>query len=139
MTRIAWCFVCAGSLAACATTSSPISRIDKHRDEYESWPLEVKEAVLDGRAEPGMTRRQVEVAMGEPSEVYYRGSDEVWVYREGGSGLPNLGGVRIGVGTSIGGVGVSSSVPVGQQQGGAYVPEREVVFRDGVVVSTSGG
>lgn len=125
-------------LAGCTTSQSPISRIDQNRAEYEKWPLEVQAAVLDGRADPGMTKRQVEVAKGQPSEVYYRGGDEVWVYteEEGGSMIPNMGGVSVGVGTSVAGVGVSSSVPVGQRQGsGNYTPPSEVVFRDGVVVS----
>lgn len=128
----------ASLLAVCAGCStSPLSRIDANRDRYESWPVEVKEAVLAGEARKGMTREQVEVAMGKPSEVIYRGNDEVWVYRKGGglgSGL--LKNTGVSVGTSVGGVGVGTGVPLG---GGRrnVTEEEEVVFIDGVV--TRGG
>src|SRR4030095_16670930 len=49
--------------------SGQMSRIDRNRDIYESWPLEVKQAVLDGKVEPGMNSDMVRVAWGEPTEV----------------------------------------------------------------------
>jgi hypothetical protein len=63
-----------------------MSRIDRHREIYETWPLEVQQAVLDGRVEPGMTPDQVLVAWGEPTEVVTQSSsgDEIWVYQSGG-------------------------------------------------------
>jgi hypothetical protein len=125
----------AGSLlAACAT--SPMSRIDANRGSYETWPIEVKEAVLSGKARKGMTAEQVEMALGKPSEVVTRsakaGEDEVWVYRKGGglgSGL--LGNTGVSVGGGMGGVNVGT----GMGGGGRRSPEEsEVVFSKGVVV-----
>ena len=47
--RIVWSLLLtAGLLAGCST--SPISRIDSNRSAYESWPIEVQEAVLNGQA-----------------------------------------------------------------------------------------
>jgi hypothetical protein len=123
------------TLAACST--SPISRIDAGRDRYESWPLEVREAVLNGEARKGMTPEQVEMALGKPTEVVTRsaraGEDEVWIYRKGGglgSSLLNNAGVSIGGG--IGGVSVGTGT--GRSNRGQTTEEREVVFGNGVVV-----
>lgn len=119
-------------LAGCA--SSTMSRIDRDRPKYESWPLDVQEAVLAGEARKGMTPEQVEMALGKPTEVVYRGArgeDEVWIYRKGsgGSGLLNNTGIAIGGGT--GGVSVGTSM----HGGGRGTPEEsEVVFAGGVVV-----
>jgi hypothetical protein len=120
-----------GLLAACA--SSPTSRIDADRAQYESWPLEVQEAVLHGEAKKGMTPEQVTMAMGRPSEVTVRsgtgGEDEIWVYRKGssmGSNILNNSGI------SIGGAGVNVGTGLG---GRRQSPEEyEVVFAKGVVV-----
>lgn len=125
-------------LGGCAS-SSPISRIDADRAKYESWPLDVQQAILNGEAIKGMTPEQVEMALGKPTQVVTRsaksGDDEVWVYRKGGA-LSGLGGVLKNTGVSIGGgtggVGVGTSV--GGGGGGGPGPEEiEVVFRDGVV------
>ncbi len=65
-------------------------RIDANRDVYEQWPIEVRQAVLDGKVEQGMTPDMVEMAIGKPTEVITRngtpatGGDEVWIYRTGG-------------------------------------------------------
>lgn len=66
--------------------SSQMSRIDRHRDIYETWPIEVRQSVLDGKVEPGMTPEMVRVAWGQPSEVVQQGGsgDEIWVYKKGG-------------------------------------------------------
>jgi hypothetical protein len=114
-------------------STSPISRIDSNRARYESWPVEVQEAILAGEARKGMTPEQVEMAMGKPTSVTNRGTDEIWVYRKGGgvgSGL--LSNTGVSVGTSIGGVGVGTGVPLG---GGRrnVTEEEEVVFVNGVV------
>lgn len=73
-------------LGGCA--SGQMNRIDANRDIYESWPLETKQAVLDGKVEPGMTPDMVKVAWGTPTEVIAAPGggpgDEVWVYRSGG-------------------------------------------------------
>ncbi len=130
-------------------SSSPVSRIDANRDRYETWPIEVKEAVLAGEARKGMTKEQVEVAMGKPSQVIYRGAsdaDEVWVYRKGsglggvGSGLLNNSGLTVGTGVGMGpvGVGVSTTTPLGGRQR-AVDEEEEVVFVNGVVTRGTSG
>lgn len=116
-------------LAACSTSS--LSRIDADRELYESWPLDVQEAVLEQRVINDMTPEQVEMAVGKPTEKTVRsgrqGSEEVWIYREKTG--PNLGNMSIG--GSIGPVGVV------QQGGGGYAEENEVVFMDGRVVRTT--
>ena len=40
-------------LTGCST--SPMSRIDANRALYESWPVDMQSAVLDGKAVKGMT------------------------------------------------------------------------------------
>ncbi len=118
-------------LAGCST--STMSRIDSNRAVYETWPLEMKEAVLSGTAVKGMTPDMVEMALGKPTRVETRSGsnadDEVWVYSKG-SGL-NLPRPNVSLGGSIGGVGVSSG------GGGGRTPtnadEKQVVFQKGVV------
>ncbi len=114
-----------------------MSRIDANRARYESWPLEVQEAVLQGVARKGMTAEQVEVAMGKPSEVVSRsakaGEDEVWIYRKGsGIGSSLLGNTGVSVGGGVGGVSVGTGVGGGRR--GQTPDETEVVFAKGVVV-----
>lgn len=145
-----------GLLTGCAT--SPMSRIDQNRARYESWPVEMQEAVLAGEVRNGMTPEQVEMALGKPTQVVARGAkageDEVWVYRQGssvGSTLlgaasgvsvgTGIGGVNVGasgggvaVGTGVGGVNVGTSVGGGRSTRRQSTDEREVVFRNGVVV-----
>jgi hypothetical protein len=121
-------------LVGCAT--SPLSRIDANRPLYESWPLEVQEAVLNGQVKNGMTPEMVQMSVGKPSQVITRGiDDEVWVYRKGGSSsLLRNTGISIGAGT--GGVGIGTSTSVGGGGGGSVEEEHEVVFQSGVVVRT---
>jgi hypothetical protein len=120
-------------LAGC--TASPISRIDRDRSTYESWPLEVQEAVVAGRAEKGMTRAQVEMALGKPTEIVARGGpgdDEVWVYRKGGAlGSGLLSNTNVSLGGSVGGVGVGTGMGGGRSR--PVSEDREVVFVNGVV------
>lgn len=137
-----------------------MSRIDRNRDRYESWPVEAKEAVLNGEARVGMTREQVEMALGDPTQVISRpaagGGDEVWVYRAGAGGSAlaravsafnlgtNVGGVSIGangggvsVGSGVGGVNVGTTV--GGSRSRQTGDEKEIVFRNGVVVRVDAG
>ncbi len=117
-------------------SSSPMSRIDANRATYESWPIEVQSAVLEGRATKDMTPEMVRVALGEPTRIEPRvGSttnEETWIYEKGG-GLnvprPNisLGGMVGGVGVRSGGIGGRSA----QTQRSAE--EHTVVFQNGVV------
>jgi hypothetical protein len=128
-------FLVAGlALAACST--SPLSRIDSDRARYESWPLDIQEAVLNGEAKKGMTPEQVTMALGKPTEVISRaskaGEDEVWVYRKGGTGSGLLNNTGISLGGGMGGVNVGSSRGGGRRS--SNVEEQEVVFGNGVVV-----
>jgi hypothetical protein len=121
-------------IALTACSSSPLSRIDENRSKYESWPLDVQEAVLSGEARKGMTREQVEMALGKPSQVVSRstvGDDEVWVYRKGAVGSALLNNTGVSVGTGMGGVNVGTGIGGGRRQ---TPDEQEVVFANGVVV-----
>ncbi|MEO7796742.1 MAG: hypothetical protein ABIY47_03335 [Opitutaceae bacterium] len=124
-------------LAACST--SPLSRIDSNRALYESWPLEVQEAVLSGHVKQGMTAEMVQMSVGKPTQVINRsvqpGDDEVWVYRKGGGGGSLLKNTGISIGGGVGGVGVSTGTSMGGG-GGSAEEEHEVVFQNGVVVRT---
>lgn len=112
------------AVALAGGCSSPqFSRIDSNRELYESWPLEVRQAVLDGKAEKGMTPEMVRMAIGKPTEIVAGStpSEEVWIYRSGGdidqstmgypAGYPGgypgaypgaMGGTGIGVQPAIG-------------------------------------
>ena len=124
-------------LAACS--SSPISRIDANRALYESWPLEMQSAVLDGKVVTSMTPEMVRMALGNPTRIDVRSgtnaSDEVWVY-EKSDGSSGLARPNVSLGGSIGGVGVSSG---GRRMGGGgsqtrrSAQEQQVVFQNGVV------
>jgi hypothetical protein len=118
---VVWLFALgvAGSAGGCA--SSQMSRIDRHRDIYETWPIEVRQAVLDGKVEPGMDTDMVRVAWGNPSEVTTSpAGDEIWVYSKGGDpgsvyypgGGPSYPGGGVGMGSSgigMGGPGIGIS------------------------------
>lgn len=156
-------------LAGCGSPTSPnaiMDRVDANRDVYESWPIEIKDAVLSGQVLRGMTTDMVYVARGNPSERVDRGNgDEIWVYRIGGGGgrggsiLPR--GTTVSVGTGIGG-GYPGTYP-GSYPGtypgtypsgtGVYIPpvvlgggnsvaepelEEQVVFRNGRVTHGDG-
>jgi hypothetical protein len=102
----------AGSMGGCA--SSQMSRIDRNRDIYETWPIEIRQAVLDGKVEPGMNSDMVRVAWGEPSEVTSSpAGDEIWVYSKGGD--PGSVYYPGGAGYPAGGV-----YPGGVYPGGVY-------------------
>ncbi len=80
-------------LGGCA--SGQMSRIDSNRELYESWPIETKQAVLDGKVEAGMLPEMVKVAWGTPSEVLASPGggpgDEIWVYKKGGEDPSMMG------------------------------------------------
>lgn len=131
-----------------------MDRVDANRDVYETWPLEIKEAVLDARVIKGMDPDMVRVAIGKPDEEIDRGNgDIVWVYRRGtsGSSLPphyggmgGMGGGTIAIGGGPGGVymGGSPRIPVMAPPPPmpSYTPEAEIEiwFRNGVVVRGDG-
>jgi hypothetical protein len=107
--------VTVGLVSGCG--SAQINRIDKYREVYETWPIEVRQAVLDGKVEPGMTPEMVVVAWGEPTEKVNRSNsatdEEIWVYRKGGSDgmmMPAGGGMYPGA-SYPGGMGVGMGGP----------------------------
>ena len=126
-------------LVGAGCSSSQMSRIDRNRDLYERWPLETRQAVLDGKVEPGMDPDMVRVAWGEPSEVSISpGGDEIWIYSKGGSpgsvyypggvgntGVGGIGGTggTIGVSTGRGGtvLGGGGGIGVGGGMGGGTI------------------
>lgn len=149
-------------LAGCESPTSPnaiMDRVDANRDVYESWPIEIKDAVLSGQVLRGMTPDMVYVARGNPSERIDRGNgDEIWVYRIGGGGgggggiLPRGTTVSVGTGGSGGypgsypgtypGSGSGVYMPPIVLGGGSSAPEpvieEQVVFRNGRVTHGDG-
>jgi hypothetical protein len=103
----------AGISGGCA--SSQMSRIDRNRDIYETWPIETRQAVLDGKVEAGMNPDMVRVAWGEPSEVAVSpAGDEIWVYSKGGDpGSVYYPGGGLGAGSNVGmgGTGIGMGGP----------------------------
>src|SRR3954469_7292647 len=126
--------------------SPQINRIDKYRDIYEQWPIEVRQAVLDGKVEPGMTPEMVVVSWGQPTEKVQRsnsaGDEEIWIYRKGGddgtmmapmgaAGYP--GGMYPGAGYPAGvGVGYPGGIQTGPGIG-------ITTGRGGTGITTGGG
>ena len=110
--------ILAGLAAGCA--SSQMSRIDRNRDIYETWPIEVKQAVLDGKVEPGMTPDMVLVAWGEPTQVVTQSNtgDEIWVYESGGH--PGSVHVMGSTGGAYPGTYPGGGYPGGGYPGGVY-------------------
>jgi len=135
--------LCISLLLVAGCSTSPLSRIDANRAVYESWPVEMQEAVLRQSAIPGMTPEMVEMALGKPTEVQSRtakdGLDEVWIYRKSSARLPSiLENASVSVGTNVGGVGVGSSAPIGRRSSSrAGDEDQEVVFRNGTVLRGS--
>ena len=130
-----------GMNAGCS--SSQMSRIDRNRDAYETWPVEIRQAVLDGKIEQGMTPEMVEVSWGRPTEIVAQGStgDEVWVYSTGGDpgsvmypggavypggGYPRGPSITVGTGGPMGGgIGIGGGMGgggVGYPGGGMGYP-----------------
>lgn len=108
------------ALLAAGCSSSQMSRIDADRASYESWPLETKQAILDGRVELGMIPAQVRMALGAPAEVVSRSAgtaeDEIWIYRKGGEDVTpmgGMGGTGLSMGGNIGGLSVGSNGGMG--------------------------
>jgi hypothetical protein len=108
--------------------SSPqMSRIDRNRAVYETWPLETRQAVLDGKVEPGMNVDMVRVAWGEPAQVATAtGGDEVWVYQQGGDPGSVYYPGSMGAGSNIGmggpmGVGTGTGIGISTGRGGTAI------------------
>lgn len=161
---------CLGLFAGCASPSSPnaiMDRVDANRNEYETWPFEIKEAVLSGQVLRGMDPTMVLVARGKPAERIDRGNgDEVWVYRVRGENsssssiLPRGSQISLGgspsypgatypypgsgypsAGYPSGGSGIYiPPIVLGGGGGGNEVPEdeEEIVFHNGRVTHGDG-
>ena len=52
-------------LGACS--SSPMLPLDAQRAVYETWPVDIQEAVIRQPVIPGLTPAMVEVALGKPA------------------------------------------------------------------------
>jgi hypothetical protein len=150
--------VCVGLLFGCAAPNSPdaiMDRVDANREIYDTWPLPIKEAVLDARVIKGMTPDMVRVAIGKPDEEIDRGNgDVVWVYRRSSGSSSSMspaygggmgGGGTIAIGGSPGGgvyMGGSPRIPVmappPPSPGYSAEAEIEIWFRNGVVVRGDG-
>ncbi len=117
--------------AGCAT-STPQTRISKHRETYSQFPSEVQRKISAGEVDVGFTPEMVRLALGEPSREFSRqtgsGSAEVWVYH---SSSPR---VSFGFGFGSYGRHSGSSVGIATSTGGYDDDERmRVEFRDGKV------
>jgi hypothetical protein len=122
------------ALAIAGGCSSPqFRRIDSDRELYESWPIEIRQAVLEGKVEAGMTPDMVKMALGKPTEVVSRsvvpGEDEIWIYRTGGYEDPGMMGYP-------GGVYPGGSYP--GYPGGTYPYPSGAGYPGGVVTSAPG-
>lgn len=118
-----------GLAGGCA--SSQMNRIDRNREIYETWPIEIKQAVLDGKVEPGMNPDMVQVAWGKPSEVSVSpAGDEIWVYTRGGE--PGSAYYPGGGASYPGGVYPGGGYPGGGYPGG-------VIGGPGIGISTGRG
>jgi hypothetical protein len=126
-----------GLLLAGCESSSQMRRIEASRRIYETWPLETRQAVLDGKVELDMTPEMVRVALGAPGEVVERmvaGRNEViWVYTHVETVAPAAPQVAIPsvpVRSAIVN-GSSGSTPVALPQ--LAYRDREIAFFDGFV------
>lgn len=136
----------AGLLAGCYSSTTSLGRIDSNRALYESWPIQMQQAVLDQRIIAGMDADMVRMALGEPTEVNTRpdprsrAMEEVWIYRKGGGGGGGgaLRNTSVSVGGGTGGVYVGGSPVSLGGGGGGYVPDENVViFQNGKVKSST--
>ena len=124
------------ALSGCAS-SSPAHRVDKVRDVYESWPLETRQAVLDGKVELDMSPAMVRVALGEPGEVVERTvagrKETVWIYTKAETVAPAVPRLSTAAGS-----GRAAAVNGGNGSAGASLPvlvyrDREIAFFEGLV------
>lgn len=141
-------FLVVAMLGGCA--SSQFRRIDADRELYESWPIEIRQAVLDGKVEAGMTPEMVKMALGKPSEIVSRsivpGADEIWVYRSGGyedtSGMMGYPGSTY-PGSTYPGAGYPGAGYPGSYPGGGVVSTAPGIGistgRGGTTISPIGG
>jgi hypothetical protein len=126
---VVWLCALGAVLMTGGCASSQMSRIDRNRAIYETWPLEVRQAVLDGKVEPGMDADMVRVSWGEPTQISATpAGDEIWIYAKGGDpgsviypgGSAGMGGSTIGMGGSGIGVG-GSGIGISTGRGGTSI------------------
>ena len=126
---VVWLCTLAATVLTVGCSSSQMSRIDRNRSIYDSWPLEVRQAVLDGKVEPGMDADMVRVSWGEPTQISATpAGDEIWIYAKGGDpgsviypgGSAGMGGSTIGMGGSGIGVG-GSGIGISTGRGGTSI------------------
>ena len=77
--------ICSGIVAVLvAGCSTPASRIEKHLDVFNTFPLEAQALIRQGKIDIGFTPDMVRIALGDPSREYNRKSadaeSEVWSY-----------------------------------------------------------
>ncbi|HVW19987.1 MAG TPA: hypothetical protein VG838_12590 [Opitutaceae bacterium] len=120
------------ALLAAGCSSSPSSRIDRNRAEFDRWPIEVQQKVAAGQVDVGFTTDQVRMALGDPDRIATRTTaeteTEAWIYRDRGP--------RIGFGLGVGSFGGGTAVGVGLHSGDwALRPDesKRVVFDGGKV------
>jgi hypothetical protein len=124
----------AGALAGCSTVSS---RIARDREEFDRYPLAVREKIAAGEVDVGFTPDQVRMALGEPDRVATRttpdGVSEVWGYRKKG---PRFS-VGVGVGVFGGGGSTRVGTGVGVSTGGDRRDDERlrVIFERGEVTA----
>src|SRR5476649_2108617 len=126
------------SVAGCAM--SPMSRIDANRALYETWPVDMQSAVMEGKAVNDMTPEMVRMALGEPTRIEPRvgstAGEETWIYEKSGGGT-GMSRPNISLGGGMGGLGISTGRRGGGGGGGSpaagSAEEQEIVFENGVV------
>jgi hypothetical protein len=120
----------AAALLAC---SSPATRIQSNRAQFDAYPPEVQQKIRAGQVEVGFTPDMVRLALGEPDRRYERtdanGTSEVWAYRESKPAFSlGIGGGSFGGSSAVGG-------GVGVATGGQAHEKLRVVFVNGKVAA----
>lgn len=106
--------VLAAALALSTGCSSVESRIQSHQTDFNTWPPPVQQMVSAGQIGVGLTREQVEVALGRPDSTFLRtatnGTFEVWSYRDRGPRFSfGIGMASFGRSSAVGGgIGVNN-------------------------------
>ncbi len=118
--------------AGCVT-STPQTRISRHRETYSRFPSEVQRRISAGEVAIGFTEEMTTLALGKPGRKFTHtgpeGESEVWVY------FKHEPHVSVGFGVSSGGYG---GVSTGVSMSTANRPDDEflrVTFHDGKVSS----
>ncbi len=120
------------AVCGCATRER---RIERNRQLYESYPIEVQDQIMSGSVEIGFTKDMVFLALGNPDFTHTRttadGQSIVWIY---GRTTP-----RFNYGLSIGnryplGYGLHYYGPA-VHHSRVFYPILHIEFRDGSVIA----